>query len=106
MTGMARATVAKAIESLIYQEIRDYRIDNNINGDFVFQYVMLKEAQQYSYRMASGMIPFDTTNIDTHWDIIHDKLGGENELTLIQKTTSESLTEIVQSDPLWTIKGP
>lgn len=88
-------TSAKGIETLIFQEIKDYRTESSLDGPFVHQLVMVKEAQQYSYRMASGQIPFDITNIGSQWDIILDKLVMTNPTTIIQKSTSQSESDIV-----------
>ena len=85
----------KAVESRIYNEIKTYRESNGLDGPFVHQYVMVKEAQLYSIKMASGMQSVDTTGLQEHWDIIHDKLGGTNHGSLVQETTSEDATTVV-----------
>lgn len=89
----------KSVESAIYQEIRYHRETNGVTGSFVHQYVMVKEAQLFSARMANTGSGLDTTGIGDHWYIIHDKLGGYNDLTLLQSNTSDVAAEIVAA---WT----
>lgn len=89
----------KAIENSIYNEIKSYRESNEVTGNFVHQFVMVKEAQLISAKMAFGEQELDTTGISDHWDIIHDKIGGYNDLTLMQSTTETEPAEIVAA---WT----
>jgi hypothetical protein len=91
----------KTIESQIYNEIKAHRIANGIpeTSPFVHQFVMVKEAQLFSASMAVGTNDVDTTGIFVHWDIIHDKLGGYNDLTLLQSTNSTTAADIVSN---WT----
>lgn len=88
----------KAIESAIYNEIKAHRETNGVTGNFVHQFVMVKEAQLISARRANSTDP-DTTGIGDHWKIIHDKIGGYNDLTLLQTTSSTDASEIVAA---WT----
>ncbi len=89
----------KAIESQIFNEIDAYRIANGIPDEnpFVHQFVMVKEAQIFSAGMESTGL--DTTGISDHWQIIHDKIGGYNDLTLIQATNEGTAAGIVAN---WT----
>ena len=91
----------KAIETQIFNEIKSHRTANGIPAEdpFVHQFVMVKEAQLISAKLAYSGSGLDTTGISVHWDIIHDKLGGYNDLTLIQSTSSTSATDIVAN---WT----
>ena len=88
-------TQIKAVESRIFNEIKSYRLASGTDSTFVHQYVMVKEAQYYSIQMASGEQPVDTSGIQEHWDIIHDKIGGTNARTLVQATQTENAEQIV-----------
>ena len=46
----------KSIENEIYHSIKAYRESKDLSGPFVHQYLMVEEAQLYSYKMASGLI--------------------------------------------------
>lgn len=88
----------KVIESQIYNEIKAYRESNGKTGPFVFQYIIAKEAQLFSAKMAFGVNDVDTTGISVHWDMVDDKLwGGYNQSTLLWSTTDPSPAIIVQS---------
>jgi uncharacterized protein YkwD len=88
----------KVIESQIYNEIKTYREANGKTGTFVHQYIMVKEAQLFSAKMAYGVNDVDTTGISVHWDMIDDKLwGGYNQSTLLWSTTDPIPAIIVQS---------
>lgn len=91
----------KAIETQIYNEIKSHRTANGIPAEdpFVHQFVMVKEAQLISAKLAYSSSGLDTTGISEHWDIIHDKIGGYNDMTLIQSTSSTSAADIVAN---WT----
>ncbi|MEX2370986.1 MAG: hypothetical protein WD578_08270 [Bacteroidales bacterium] len=91
------STTIKVIEGQIFNEIKAHRIDNGISSDapFVHQFIMVKEAQLFSAKMAYGTGGLDTTGISAHWDMIHDKIGGYNDLTLIQATSQTSAADIV-----------
>ena len=90
----------KAIETQIYNEIKSHRIANGLPSEpFVHQFVMVKEAQLFSAQLAYSGSGLDTTGISVHWDIIHDKIGGYNDMTLLQSTNSTSATDIVAN---WT----
>ncbi|MEX0980881.1 MAG: hypothetical protein WD577_00535 [Bacteroidales bacterium] len=95
-------TNIKSIEFQIYNEIKSHRINNGISSEdlFAHQPIMVKEAQFFSAKLSFSSTGLDTTGISLHWDVIHDKIGGYNDLTLIQSTSSTSATEIVAN---WTI---
>lgn len=94
-------TQIKVIERQIYNEIDSYRLNNGISADdpFVDQPIMFKEAQFFSAEMAFGSGEVDTAGLAIHWDIIHDKIGGTNDATLLQATTASSAADIVAT---WT----
>jgi hypothetical protein len=90
----------KEIESAIYNEIKAHRESNGIAGPFVQQFVIVVEAQLYSATMAFGSQDVSTSGIDSHWTIIHDKIGGTNDLALVQSTiSSTSAADMVKA---WT----
>ncbi|MCA1746974.1 MAG: hypothetical protein LC655_04705 [Bacteroidales bacterium] len=91
----------KAIETQIYSEIKSHRIESGIseNDFFVHQFIMVKEAQLFSAKQAYAAGDSDTTGISLHWDVIHNKIGGYNDMTLLKSTTSTSATDIVAN---WT----
>lgn len=89
----------KVIESQIYGEIKTFREANQITGPFVQNYPMTREAQLFSAKMASGLNDVDTSGIYVHWDIIHDKFGGYNDMTLVQSSTDATAAAIVEN---WT----
>ncbi len=91
------STQIKAIESSIYNQIKAHRLVSDPNDNLVHQYVMVQEAQLYSASMAFGIQEVDTSGIDPHWAILHDKFGGTNDLTLVQSIISSATAqEIVQ----------
>lgn len=92
-------TTIKVIESQIYNELKAHRNENGQAGPFVQQFVMVEEAQLFSAKMAFGTIPVGTEGIDEHWDIIHDKLGGFNDVTLVQTNNNATAAAIVDA---WT----
>lgn len=85
----------KGIETQIYNEIKAHRTANGKEGPFVHQPIIVKEAQIFSAKMAIGAIPVGTDGINEHWTIIHDKIGGYNDLTLIATGTNVTAAEIV-----------
>jgi hypothetical protein len=88
----------KVIESQIHNQIKAYRENNGKDGPFVQQFIMVKEAQLFSAKMAAGVNNVDTTGIRVHWDIIDDKLwGGYNQVTLVQSTADQAAAAIVQN---------
>lgn len=90
----------KPIESAIYNQIKAHRESNGLSGPFNQLFPMAGEAQLYSAKMAFGSQAVDTSGIQTHWDIIHDKYAGTNDLTLVQSIiSSATAAEIVK---VWT----
>lgn len=91
-------TTTKLIESQIYNQIKAYRESKGKTGPFVQQFIIVKEAQLFSAKMAYGVNDVDTTGISVHWDMIDDKLwGGYNQVTLVQSTEDQSAAAIVQN---------
>ena len=93
-------TQVKGIESLIYQMIKAYREDNGHTGPFVHQFIMVREAQVYSYKMANGVESLGTGGLTGHWSTIHEKIGGYNDQSIVLSSTSgnedEIFTQILQ----------
>ncbi|HER07322.1 MAG TPA: hypothetical protein ENO20_00280 [Bacteroides sp.] len=93
-------TQIKGIENLIYQAIKIYRTDNSMSDPFVLQFIIVKEAQIYSYKMANDVEPLGTQGLGEHWNAIHEKIGGTNDRGLVLRTTSTNeddiLTEILK----------
>jgi len=86
----------KNIENLIYEAIRDFRVDEGEDGPFVHQYFVVSEAQIYSYKMANGVVEVDTEGLDVHWDALLEKYGFYNLNALVLKTTSDNEDEILE----------
>jgi len=89
----------KSIESQVYQHIKIYREANGQTGAFVENYPMVQEAQLFSITMIYNDTGVDTTGISIHWDEIHNKFGGYNDLTLLQATPDASAADIAAN---WT----
>ena len=85
----------KNIENLIYQAIRDYRVDEGEAGSFVHQYLIVGEAQVYSYKMANGEVEVNTGGLDVHWDALLEKYDFYNLNALVLLTTSLNEDEIL-----------
>lgn len=85
----------KGIENLIYLSIKAYRADNGLDGPFVHQFVMIGEAQVYSYKMANGVEPVGTQGLTEHWNTIHKKIGGYNDQALVLSTNTSDEDEIL-----------
>jgi hypothetical protein len=79
-------TQVKAIENLIYVTIKEYREDSGQTGPFVHQYLMVKEAQLYSTKMALGIEPYGTQGLDEHWNTLTEKFNFYNLNALVLKT--------------------
>jgi len=78
----------KSIENEIYHSIKTYREGKDLTGPFVHQYLMVEEAQLYSYRMASGMIAVGTQDLDEHWARLDEKYTFYNRSGLTLRTDS------------------
>lgn len=88
----------KEIETRIFNEIKAHRLANIPNDNLVHQFVIVKEAQLYSAAMAFGTQDVSTSGIEPHWTTVHSKIGGTNDLTLVQSTVSSSSAfDIVQA---------
>jgi len=83
-------TQIKLVETQIFNSVEAHRIASGVTGNFVHQFVMVKEAQLYSATMAFGSQDVSTSGIQPHWDIIHGKIGGINDFSLVQSTISSS----------------
>ena len=85
----------KSIENLIYQEIRDFRVEEGEDGPFVHQVLMVGEAQIYSYKMANGVEEINTDGLDEHWNALLEKYSFYNLNALVLKTSSLNEDEIL-----------
>jgi hypothetical protein len=85
----------KNIENLIYEAIRDFRVEEGEDGPFVHQYFVVGEAQIYSYKMANEVVEVDTDGLDVHWDNLLAKYSFYNLNELVLKTTSHNEDEIL-----------
>jgi len=88
-------TRIKDIEHRIYISIKEYREDNGHNGPFVEQYLMVEEAQLYSYKMANGMVPVGLEGVDEHWNTLNEKFGFYNQNALVLTTASSNEDQIL-----------
>lgn len=82
-------TQVKSNERLIYLAIQAYRVDNGLDGPFVHQVIMVREAQIYSFKMANDVEELGTQGLTEHWNTIHEKIGGYNDQALVMKTNSD-----------------
>ncbi len=93
-------TQIKSNENLIFLTIKAYRTDNGLDGPFAHQFIMVREAQVYSYKMANDAEDLGAQGLTEHWNTIHEKIGGYNEQALVLKTLSydeeEILTQLLQ----------
>lgn len=78
----------KDSEREIYNSILTYRESNDLNGPFVLQFLMVEEAQLYSYLMASGLQSVGTQGLDDHWARLDEKYTFYNRSGLVIKTDS------------------
>ena len=85
----------KNLENLIYENIRDFRIDEGEDGPFVHQYFIVGEAQTYSYKMANGVMDVSTDGLDVHWAALLEKYSFYNLNSLVLKTNSTDEDEIL-----------
>lgn len=94
-------TQIKGNEHLLYLSIKEYRELNGQTGAFVHQYLMVEEAQLYSYKMANGFEEVGTQGFQEHWDVLDEKFSFYNQTGLVLKTeTSDEdqiLTELLQT---------
>ncbi len=86
----------KNIENLIYEAIKDFRVNEGEDGPFVHQYFIVGEAQVYSYKMANGVEEVNTDGLDVHWDALLEKYSFYNLNALVLKTTSNNEDEILE----------
>jgi hypothetical protein len=89
----------KSIETEIYNSIKEYRETHDQTGPFVHQYLMVEEAQLWSYKMATGLVPFGTQGLDEHWTRLDEKYTFYNKSGLVLKSVSQTgeliLTELL-----------
>lgn len=82
-------TQIKTNEHLIYMAIKGYRSDKGLDGPFVHQFVMVREAQIYSYKIANDAEDLGTQGLTEHWNEIHEKIGGYNDQALVLQTDTD-----------------
>ena len=87
-------TQIKSNENLIYLAIKAFRTDNGLDGPFVHQFIMVREAQIYSYKMANDVEEIGTQGLTEHWNTIHEKIGGINDQGLVLKTDTDDEEDI------------
>lgn len=85
----------KSIETEIYNSIKSYRESRDLTGPFVHQYLMVEEAQLYSYKMSTGSEPLGTQGLDEHWDRLDELYTFYNRSSLVLKTDSYDADQIV-----------
>ena len=88
-------TEVKQIEHLIYVNVKAYRLDKGLSGPFVEQYIVVKEAQLYSYKMANGMEEVGLQGLDEHYTTLNEKLGLYNFHSLVLKTDTYDEDQIL-----------
>ncbi|PID91034.1 MAG: hypothetical protein CSA96_10435 [Bacteroidetes bacterium] len=76
----------KSSENLLYQEIRDYRNSQGLKGSFTHQFILVGEAQIYSYKMANGAVEPGTEGLAEHWLKLNEKWNFYNQAALILKS--------------------
>ncbi|MFO7670503.1 MAG: hypothetical protein R6W31_12660 [Bacteroidales bacterium] len=76
----------KSIETEIYNSIKEYRETHDQTGPFVHQYLMVEEAQLWSYKMATGLVPLGTQGLDEHWARLDEKYTFYNKSGLVMKS--------------------
>jgi hypothetical protein len=93
-------TQIKSNERLLYLAIKEYRESNGQSGPFVLQFLIVEEAQLYSYKMADGFEKVGTQGFQEHWDALDEKFSFYNQTGLVLKTETsdedQMLTELLQ----------
>jgi len=88
-------TQIKGEERLVYLAIKAYRTTNGKTGPFVHQFLMVTEAQIYSYKMANDVQAINTDGLGEHWDNVISKLGGYNEHALVMSSQTNDADAIL-----------
>jgi hypothetical protein len=81
-------TQVKDTEFYIYQNIKDFRESEGLTGPFVHQFLMVREAQLYSYKMANDFEEVGTQGLQEHWNTLDEKYGFYNKAALVLKSAS------------------
>jgi len=87
-------TQMKAIENLLYMNIRDYRVEQSQSSVTINLDTMVPEAQAYAYKMATGTVEVSTDALSTHWFTIHDHWGGTNDVSIVMRYDYDGMTGI------------
>ena len=88
-------TQIKGEETLVYLAIKGYRTSNAKTGPFVHQFLLVTEAQIYSYKMANDVQAINTDGLQEHWDDVMPKLGGYNEHALVMSSQTNDADAIL-----------
>ena len=84
----------KGIETEIYNSIKSYRDSKDLTGPFVHQYLMVEEAQLYSNKMSTGLVPIGPQGLDEHWERLDELYTFYNRSGLVMKTDSNDPNQI------------
>jgi len=84
----------KSIETEIYNSIKSYRDSKDLTGPFVHQYLMVEEAQLYSNKMSTGLVPIGPQGLDEHWERLDELYTFYNRSGLVMKTDSNDPNQI------------
>jgi len=87
----------KNSEQLLYLSIKEYRESNGQSGAFVHQYLMVEEAQLYSYKMANGFEEVGTQGLQEHWDELDEKYSFYNYMGLVLKTEASGENQMLEA---------
>lgn len=85
----------KSIETEIYNSIKFYRESKDLTGPFVLQYLMVEEAQLYSNKMSTGLVPIGPQGLDEHWERLDELYTFYNRSGLVMKTDSNDPDQII-----------
>lgn len=85
----------KNSEHLLYIAIKEYRNSNGQDGPFVHQYLMVEEAQLYSYKMANGFEEVDTLGFQEHWETLDEKFDFYNRDGLVLRSETGDEDQIL-----------
>ncbi|MCP4311908.1 MAG: hypothetical protein GY790_11650 [Bacteroidetes bacterium] len=88
-------TQVKSNEHLVYLSIKEYRESNGQTGPFAHQYLMVDEAQLYSYKMANGFEAVGLQGLEEHWTRLDEKFSFYNQAALVLKTESSDEERIL-----------
>jgi hypothetical protein len=88
-------TQVKQIEHQIYLNIKTYREENGLTGAFAEQYLMVREAQLYSSKMASGLEEVGIQGLDEHYATLSNKFNFYNYNAMVLKTVANNEDQVL-----------